>query len=112
MVSEAAVLDALREGSFYASTGPEIESVELDDGRVTVRCSPAASVTLYTGRRRGARANAGRLGYPHNAEVLARDDRGLITAVQLERPFRQPYGRVEVADGNGARAWTNPLWIA
>ena len=107
-----AVLDALRAGTFYGSTGPAIESVEVDDGHVTVRCTPAASVTLYTGRARGARANAGRLGYPHKAEVLERDERGLITAVRLERPFRQPYGRAEVTGDDGGRAWTNPLWIA
>jgi hypothetical protein len=23
-----------------------------------------------------------------------------------------PYGRIEVADADGRRAWTNPLWIA
>ena len=51
-------------GAFYGSTGPRIDAVEVTDGDVTVRCSPAASITLYTGRRRGARVNAGRLGYP------------------------------------------------
>jgi hypothetical protein len=110
--TQAAVLDALRTGSFYGSTGPRIDAVEVTDGDVTVRCSPSASITLYTGRRRGARVNAGRLGVPHNARVLERTDDGLITAVQLERPFRQPYGRIEVADANGNRAWTNPLWTA
>jgi hypothetical protein len=106
-----AVLEALRTGAFYGSTGPTIESVELSDGHVTVRCSPAASVTLYTGRRRGARANAGRLGYQHGAEILDRSPDGLVTAVSLERPFRQPYGRVEVRAADGTRAWTNPLWV-
>jgi hypothetical protein len=110
--SQAAVLDALRTGSFYGSTGPRIDTVELTDGDVTVRCSPAASVTLYTGRGRGARVNAGRLGYPCNGKILERDESGLITAVSLERPFRQPYGRVEIAAANGTKAWTNPLWIA
>jgi hypothetical protein len=110
--TQAAVLDALRAGAFYGSTGPRIDAVEVTDGDVTVRCSPAASVTLYTGRRRGARANAGRLGYPNNSEILERDEAGLITAVRLERPFSQPYGRVEVADTNGNHAWTNALWIA
>jgi hypothetical protein len=110
--TQAAVLDALRKGAFYGSTGPRIDAVEVNDGDVTVRCSPAASITLYTGRRRGARVNAGRLGYPHNAQVLEQTDDGLITAAQLERPFRQPYGRIEVADRDGNRAWTNPLWIA
>ena len=109
--SQSAVLDALRSGSFYGSTGPLIEAVELSEGDVTVRCSPAASVTLYTGRARGARVNAGRLGYPNNGEILERDPAGLITAVRLERPFRQPYGRIEVAAPDGTKAWTNALWI-
>jgi hypothetical protein len=109
--SQEAVLEALRDGSFYGSTGPEIRTVEVDDGFVTVACSPAASVTLVSGRGRGARANAGRLGYQKDARILARDDRGLITHVQLERQFQVPYGRIEVADAEGRRAWTNPLWI-
>lgn len=106
-----AVLEALRNGAFYGSTGPTIEAVDAGDGHVTVRCSPAASVTLYTGRRRGARVNAGRLGYPNRADVLERSTDGLVTAVRLERPFRQPYGRVEVRGADGTRAWTNPLWV-
>jgi len=108
--TQEAVLAALRSGMFYGSTGPEILAVGVTDGDVVVRCSPARSVTLYTGRRRGGRANAGRLGYPHNAEILERSVDGLITAVRLERPFRQPYGRIEVADRHGNRAWTNALW--
>ncbi len=110
--SQDAVLEALRTGSFYGSTGPEIRSVVVDEAAVVVECSPAQSVTLVSSRARGARANAGRLGYPKDSQILARDDRGLITAVRLERPFEVPYGRIEVADADGRRAWTNPLWIA
>ena len=110
--TQASVLDALREGNFYGSTGPTIESIEVDAGAVTVRCSPAASVTLHSSRCRGARANAGRLGYPNASDILERDPGGLITAVRLERPPLAPYGRVEVSDTAGHRAWTNPLWTA
>jgi hypothetical protein len=109
--TQDAILQALRTGAFYGSTGPTIHGVEVNDGEVVVRCSPAAAVTLYSGRARGSRANAGRLGYPNGAEVTERDDSGLITSVRLERPWRQPYGRVEVLDAAGRRAWTNPLWI-
>jgi len=107
-----AVLDALRTGSFYASTGPRIHSVEVGTRTVTVRCSPAASITLFAWRRRGARVNAGRLGYPHNCRILEQEDDGAITAVELRKPRgTTPYGRVEVADADGRRAWTNPLWL-
>jgi hypothetical protein len=108
-----AVLDALRNGAFYGSTGPEIRGVELGEHEVLVECSPALAVTLYCGRTRGARANAGRLGYPNNARVLARNDDGLITHVALARPWDGgAYGRVEVKAADGTKAWTNPLWIA
>ena len=111
--SQAAVLDALRAGQFYGSTGPEIRGVEVSDDEVVVRCSPAASVTLYCGRWRGARANAGRLGYPNLSRIVERDDDGLITRVALQRPWDGgAYGRVEVKAADGTKAWTNPLWTA
>jgi len=110
--SQEAVLDALRSGGFYASTGPSIDAVTVDEIAVTVECSPAASVTLVSSRARGARANAGRLGHPKDSEILARDLNGLITAARLERPYDVPYGRIEVTDPAGGRAWTNPLWTA
>ena len=108
--SQEAVLDALRAGSFYSSTGPSIESVEVDGNAVVVRSSPAQSVTLVSARHRGARANAGRLGYPNASTILERDSAGLITACRLEKPPLAPFGRVVVSDTRACRAWTNPLW--
>jgi len=111
--TRAAVLDALRAGAFYGSTGPAIRAVEVGDDEVVVECSPAASVTLYCGRWRGARANAGRLGYPNLSRVLTTNDDGLITSVSLQRPWDGGrYGRVEVEAADRTTAWTNPLWTA
>jgi len=110
--TQDAILDALRTGAFYGSTGPTIHNVEIGEGEVVVRCSPAQSVTLYAGRWRGARANAGRLGYPNFSEILERDDDELITAVRLQRPYEPPYGRIEVCDAHGRKAWTNPFWTS
>ena len=110
--SQEAVLEALRAGSFYGSTGPTIESVEVDGNAVVVRSSPAQSVTLVSSRHRGARVNAGRLGYPNGSTILERDSAGLITACRLEKPPLAPFGRVVVSDTRACRAWTNPLWRA
>ena len=110
--SQEAVLEALRAGRFYGSTGPTIESVEVDGNAVVVRSSPAQSVTLVSARHRGARANAGRLGYPNGSTILERDAAGLITVCRLEKPPLAPYGRVVVSDTAFRRAWTNPLWTA
>jgi hypothetical protein len=107
--SAAAVLEALRRGAFYSSTGPEIHSLELADDGVVVRCSPARSVTMVGARCAGSRVNAGRLGYPLHGEILELSGDGLIAAARLGRPA-STYGRLEVEDAQGRKAWTNPLW--
>jgi hypothetical protein len=103
-----AVLAGLAAGSFYGSSGPLLHDVAVDGEEVEVRCSPARSVTLVSGRSEGAAVNAGRLGYRYAGEVLAADDRG-ITHARLRRPFGARYVRIEVTDATGNRAWTNPL---
>lgn len=107
--SAAAVVDALSSGSFYGSSGPLLHDVEVDGEEVEVRCSPARSVTLVSGRSTGAAVNAGRLGYRFAGEVLATDESGWITQARLTKPFGAPFTRIEVTDAAGCRAWTNPL---
>jgi hypothetical protein len=105
-----AVLDALRRGAFYSSSGPRIESLRVGDDAVEVRCTPAVSVTLVAGAAKGASVHAGRLGYRHHGSVLAEAPGGEIAGALLERPARAAYGRVEVRDASGRIAWTNLLW--
>jgi hypothetical protein len=109
--SQQAVLDALDNGCFYSSTGPVIYDARAEDGSVEVRCSPCRSVTLCTGSERGSAVNAGRLGYRYDAEIVSSNGDGAITGARLERPRASPYGRVEVVDLQGRKAWTNPLWV-
>lgn len=104
-----AVLAALASGAFYGSSGPLLHAVETAGDEVEVRCSPARSVTLVSGRSTGAAVNAGRLGYRYAGAVLATDDDGWITSARLTKPFAAPFARIEVTDPAGGRAWTNPL---
>ena len=108
--SRGAVLDALRRGSFYASTGARVLGLELDGDAVEVRTSPCRSVTLLAGKSVGAAAHAGRLPYCHRARVLERADDGTITRARLELPVAARYARLELVARNGRRAWTNPVW--
>ena len=103
-----AVLGALRDGSFYSSTGPRILDVALDGDVVEVACTPAARVTLVAGAERGSSVNAGRSGYAYRADVLETDDEG-VTRARLVIPAAVPYARLEVVDAGGGRAWTNAL---
>jgi hypothetical protein len=105
-----AVLEALRSGCFYGSTGPRIVDVAVHDGSIDVRCDPCVSVTCMFGVSSGAAVHAGRLGYGYDGEIVEATSDGLITAARLVLPEAAPYARVEVADARGGRAWTNPLW--
>jgi len=109
--SRDAVLDALRRGSFYGSTGPLVHGVEVADGAVEVRSSPCCSVTLLAGKTVGAAAHAGRLPYCHRSRVLERSDDGALTRARLELPVAARYARLELVDRDGRRAWTNPVWL-
>jgi hypothetical protein len=46
-----AVMEALEKGDFYASTGPELYEVSIDEGILTVRCSDAQRIVLDSGTR-------------------------------------------------------------
>ena len=93
----AALLAALKAGDFYSSQGPEIHDVTVDPAadRITVACSPAASVHVI-GR-----------GAPNR---WARTD-GITEAEFPLAPFAAHYFRVTVIDDQGRRAWTNPIWL-
>ncbi len=108
--SREAILAALAAGDFYGSTGPRIEEISLDDGAVEVRCSPCRSVTLVAGRSTGAAVHAGRLGYRHRGQILATAD-GLVTHARLEVPPSARHVRVELTDGEGRKAWANPIAV-
>jgi hypothetical protein len=109
--TQEGVLEALRTGAFYSSTGPLVHGVDRDGDAVEVRCSPCRSALLLAGKSKGSAAHAGRLAYCHRGRVVDHDDSGAITRARLEIPPGARYVRVEVADVAGRKAWTNPLWL-
>ncbi|MCY7304005.1 MAG: CehA/McbA family metallohydrolase [Thermoleophilia bacterium] len=105
--SVSAVIHGLRTGRFYASAGPKIRDVVIEETAVTVRCSPARSVRLRSGPWDGCAVNA-ELGMGDwRGEVRQRDGDGLITVARFEFPEFWRWARVEVEDERGRRAWSN-----
>jgi len=43
-LAQEAILAALEQGHFYASSGPQIHDLRLEDGEIHVRCSPAVAI--------------------------------------------------------------------
>ncbi|MCH2163907.1 MAG: CehA/McbA family metallohydrolase [Marinovum sp.] len=90
-----ALLDALKAGHMYASTGPEIHDVAWSPGDVVVSCS-AATAVIVQGQGSAAVAVHG--------ESMTR------VSVPLIRFSGSKWLRVTVMDRAGKRAWTNPVW--
>lgn len=43
-----AIIDALERGDFYASTGPTIEELYIEDGIAHIKCSPVKTINMET----------------------------------------------------------------
>lgn len=97
-----AVVDALEKGDFYASTGPMLDELYIEDGVVHVRCSPVCEIRLNTERRFAMRQKAGE-GMPLTEATF--DLRSFFAEIDREAP-RKPYFRLVLTDKDGNKAWT------
>lgn len=107
--SEAAVIEALASGRFYASSGPKLRDVVIEETAVTVACSPCRAVRLRSGPWDGCAVNAEPATGNWRGESLERDANGLVTVARFELPEFWRWARVEVEDERGRRAWSNPF---
>jgi hypothetical protein len=98
-----AILEALRQGHFYASCGPTLHDLRLTrnaQGKlaVEVECSPCQHITFHGRAWRGHRFSAAA-------------GQKITTAAWALDPD-QVYVRVECCDAQGRVAWSNPLFLA
>ena len=87
------VMDALKAGNFYSSSGAVINDIWYEDGYVHITCENAQSVYLNTGTTFG--------GFVH-----AEGDEPLTKASFKLHPLMK-YVRLTVVDKNQNRAWSN-----
>ena len=90
-----ALLDALKQGHYYASQGPQIFDIAVNGDELTVISSAAQTIYLTGGG---------------SVSQRQRGDRIFGATFALER-FRGSYCRVTVVDDWGRRAWSNPIWL-
>jgi len=106
--STAGVLEALRTGTTYASAGPAIHALGVQDRAIEVACSPVRAVIAVMEQERGVSVVAGDRGRRMGRIVSTNDD-GQITGARLEWDWPDVrYRRLVVVDAAGRRAWTNP----
>ncbi len=91
-----ALLDALKAGAFYSSTGPEINDIRISKDHIEVECTPVVNI-LVQGQGSPMTSLRG--------EAMSKGQ------VSLERLASSPWIRITIIDRAGKRAWSNPIWI-
>ncbi|MFC1718873.1 CehA/McbA family metallohydrolase [Candidatus Poribacteria bacterium] len=94
-LTEAAVMDAIKTGKFYASNGPSIHNISVEDGTISVSTSEVKWINFVCNVSSGS-------------SVSAMGD-GLITEAKYKIRGSEKYIRVECYDKDGGGAWSNPV---
>ena len=96
-LSRKAILEALKRGEYYSSTGPEILDWTQEEMNFAVRTSPCRSIAFVCNTWFGGRSEA-----PTGESISEAD-------YTMRGP--EKYMRVQVTDERGGRAWTNPVYF-
>ncbi len=95
------ILEALENGCFYASKGPEIVNYQMTgDMRIKVECSAVKRIVFRT-------SGAG------NGKVFKAENGEDLQSAEWDLSSKKPkWVRCEVTDKDGNTAWTNPIFPA
>lgn len=89
------IMQAIIDGSFYASSGPLIYDFYVKDGVAKVTCAPCQDIYFQTPHRKGS--------FHSDSEEL--------TEGEFPLNGDEEYVRVTIRDGKGRKAWTQPIWL-
>ena len=88
------LIDAIRNGRFYATQGPEVHACK-DGDDIVVRCSKAVEIVFFSDNVWARRVFTG----DH------------LTEARYTPNANDSFIRVEITDKNGKRAWTNCIEV-
>ncbi len=94
-LSESSILNALKNGQYYSSTGVEIFEFEINNNQVNIHCSPSNQVCVVG---QGAKSMS------HNGNNITHAEFDL-------KNYPSEWFRVSIANDSGHFAWTNPVWL-
>ncbi len=94
----SSILEALKEGKFYSSCGPEIYDFYVDGDTAYIDCSEVEVVRLESDM---------------HPTVMKKSADGMTHAEISMKSWAGPYRyvRMTIIDKNGKYAWTNPIWL-
>lgn len=95
--SKAAIATAFKKGDFYASCGPRVTSMVIEDGVLKLECTPARHIQI--------------VGYDRDGFDFRNVDKTLIDKVEWKIDTTMRYFRVVIIDAEGNRAWCQPVFV-
>ena len=93
------ILEALTNGAFYSSCGPEIYDFYVDNGEAHVECSHVSQVQFVHFR------------VPYRVILPGGGETSITSGSVKLHDSTTPYIRAVVKDADGRRAWTNPIFL-
>lgn len=96
-MSERAILKALYEGAYYASTGPEIYDFGLDGKEAYLKCSACREIYFVC--------------YPARGSSVIDRVGASLTEARHRLCGGEKYIRAVCVDEKGNKAWTNPIYF-
>jgi len=89
------ILQALLDGSFYATSGPVIHDFYVEGNKAYFNCEPCSHIYFQT---------------PHRGKDFFSEDE-MLTSGEFELDGEEEYVRVTIKDQYGRKAWTQPIWL-
>ena len=98
-LDDNSILEALENGCFYASKGPEIKNFQMgEDMKIKIECSSVQKIAFRT-------SGAG------NGQVTNAEKGENLQTAEWDLSKKKPkWVRCEVTDEGGNTAWTNPIF--
>ena len=91
----ASILEALKNGNYYSSQGPDFKNIKVKEGRLEVSCSPVEKIIVS--------------GF--GSTTIHKNKSDMEAAVFNLALLRQKkWLRITLIDKKGNRAWTNPFY--
>jgi hypothetical protein len=113
-LDQVSILNAIKDGDFYSSCGPEIHDISIEGDQLTVKCSPARSVYVFDQYHYSPLAvNA------WDGDTFEEGASNIFEKVHKFKPIKeaifkikpmQELIRIEVVDYQGRSAWSNPYF--
>jgi hypothetical protein len=88
-------MEAIKEGSFYASAGPRMQDFYVEDGVARILCEPCQDIYFKTPHRSGHLHSEG----------------DALTEGSFVLEGDEEYVRVVIRNARGQKAWSQPIWL-